>query len=1028
MATKIIKKYPKFADLTYTGKQRLNVPKYHLKHWDDLSNLTRTGATAICTKSPNSPIATKSGTYRKPAPIYLGEFDFKIPNGMKIEKIVIHYAHQIFTGTGTTKQKDYPAFGGPMIYCYNENTNKGLVKLPSGRGNAPTSAYTHHTLEFTNIPIKEMNIHDFGLIFAYPENTSASTGRLALGDVHIEIHYSTASIVLNASTSNPKIAKGSVFNVNLSVKQKDTTPYTPHIGLHLPSGITFVKAIGGKGSININSVNKIPYWDSTLDISRSSNITIQLKATSIGDKSIQLIDEDTETSYTLKIGVTSGKVAIVVDNNKNTVTKTVTDKGSVSGKDNIQVNTTNSYMISGSTTDNTKKSINLVIHLPLCAEIENFSELQKLYNSKVPTVTSVQNVTIKQGTNKVTVPIKVNATGNTTVNKGKVVAGVTQEQNANLSTTNDEKIISLSVPVKNGKMDIVHLQVRFNDTGIYNQIIYMDGVVVNTTTFTVRPSHYDEIAFTRVKVDEDTIHAMGDGINYTACSVANYVADTKMKYTIDDLKYNLRFGVYNGPQELVSDETEFLKHSEFTSKPFSNKAKEYKVSFTYTDRYPLYFWWSSEYLQSQNYEIIHVEFQEPELFETNTYVGYEEPALYPSPASNLISSINWASINIPAKTTTKEVTLYEWESGGLFDLKDIIIQGLQVSWEYQCKSPVELQLTVKSYNYDDNIPPKLGYRNITLDPKYTSNAIGDAWDTFGLKPHDLRNLSKLEVGVILHNTSGGSVNVRLNSFKLKIHYLRPNLTAKGFSVDGERSEEYGVFLKNDDFVWDWGTQNDVQYYETSGTDDTIAHRSNITKKELKFGFSIDECDVSESAMLLEKVSKLFTNERTKYNKPIPKCLIFDIMPQYAFWFVREDPFDTEINYGSFDCKVTLVIPTGTAENITESITGSHGSNTGVARVTPTIIANVTLEGNVTIYEAYSKQNIHIVHKDMKVGDTIIIDNTNRFVTLIKKNTSGNGSDITNGVDWSSTWFSIIGEYSFESTSCDITSIKYKERL
>lgn len=147
-------KYTDGPQHTVTAKQHFNIPKYHLKHWDNLENLKSAGKQAMCTdpiKYPNSPIAGKNGTYNKPAPIYLGFGNFNLPRGTVIEKAIVHYAHCIYAITSNPQSKDYPSFNGPTISFYNESTEAGASTLPKFIGKAPTSTYTHYTQEVTGL-------------------------------------------------------------------------------------------------------------------------------------------------------------------------------------------------------------------------------------------------------------------------------------------------------------------------------------------------------------------------------------------------------------------------------------------------------------------------------------------------------------------------------------------------------------------------------------------------------------------------------------------------------------------------------------------------------------------------------------------------------------------------------------------------------------------------------------------------------------------------------------------------------------
>ena len=304
--------------------------------------------------------------------------------------------------------------------------------------------------------------------------------------------------------------------------------------------------------------------------------------------------------------------------------------------------------------------------------------------------------------------------------------------------------------------------------------------------------------------------------------------------------------------------------------------------------------------------------------------------------------------------------------------------------------------------------------------------VGNKYDLFGLKPHDLREtLSDIVLHMVLNNQYDEEVHLELNNITLTVTYfLMDDQQGFGFEVDGERSEEYGIYFN--EFDYNVGTKNDLSMYQIPGTDETIPYRMNISDKEISLEISIDDCDIEESALLVDKLVKLFTNDRhTLTNKPIPKSIIFDILDDRRFWFIRKDEIDSTWDYGGFEGKIKLVIPSGTAELIEPTITGSSGSNPGVAAALPKITVLAKSEGEIHITERYRDQKVIIENDNIEIGDTIIIDNKNRHASLQKQNTT-EIVDITASINYDTTWFSLINEYLLESDDAIILSVEYHE--
>lgn len=968
MAT--ITKYATWVDLTYTTKQRLNIEKWHVKSWDHLENLKTSGKQALCRDtSIGTALAGKNGTYNDPGAIYLSGFEFDFPSSTKIEKVIVHYGHQKYsTDTGTTKY--YPEIAGAKISLY---VASGIVASQTGA--AIPQEYTKESVTFTDVSVDTLNNNEFGIIINYPPNTAETTGYIGLGDVYLEVITDSAEINLEAINKTTPIYNGSTFDVNFKVSRTDDgkDEYKPSLLIEYSDGIDFSTKKDGTGAFNVHDDDKKLYWDLSLNNNNKGEVTATFKTIKQGTQTITISDPNIGTKYTLTVTVGDYYTGI---------TSNLADLGT----DVLTTGKTATNEINVVTTTPNQSYIVLDIHFPVSFELENGNELANMNNASIV-----------------------------------------------IDDTTGEQILNVTVPLTDGKGSI-QLSYTFNDSGLFNQVIFYNKTAVTTANVRIKPAEYEHMAFTRVLINDTTVlNAMGTGRTYKAFSDIRYVADTTKKFVIENHYHNLRFGVYNNSNEYITDEKEFLKHV-YWSNIAEDTTDMKRVTFTYNDDNPLYFVWTQEYSESENYEILNVEFCEPVLIEAEYYNGWEAPALYPSPPQALLEQdtgdVNYADVTVPFDVTTNPVLLYDFSDGGIFNNLNYVCQGFQCHWRYNCVGDVNLILRVIA-NLTDKTGKKItkyGKRNITLHDGAGVKQIGDQWDLFGLKPNYLReNLESLELEVSLLNHDLTDCFTELTNFYLITHYMAVDNNGYGFEINGERSEEYGIFL-TDIPQWDWGTKNDVQYYQTSGTDLTTAYRSNVEKKEITLEFQVGDCDLIESGILLEKVTKLFTNERDKYNKPTPKTLIFDHIPDYAFKVVREDPIEVEVNTTYYTGKIKLTVPSGTAESVSPVVTGSTGATTGLASVTPQIIAIILEDGEIIVTENYTGAVLKINNdNNLKIGTRINIDSSERKVWTI----SSNGTkrlDMTSLVDWSSTWFSVLGEYDFQAPKLNIKQVTFNERI
>ena len=962
---------------TLTTRELFNTPRYHLKGWDDLEKLKTDTGIATCAKVSDSgkvtTIAGKNGTYNKPGSIYLlFPIIDKIPKSAKITKLTLHYANQVLNAQNKTTGS-LPAFAGPKIRLYSSKEYKGEKRFAQKTGVAPTSTYTYHTMEFTNFETSDVSDKEFGIVIDFPKNTSENTGRLLLGNIYLEAEVDLKDIVVSITASNEKVNKNTTFNVDFKAKRTDNVDEKVSLEISTSKGLNYMSKVSGTGAITpqtSTTTENIVYWDSNVNSKYEATCTLSFKPTVTGRQTITLTDRETKTAQTITITVKESQVTIT----PNVVIQDGDSRVLTVGK-------SCQYNITATSTDPDITEIAFVIVLPACAEIENQTALQTYFSGTI-------------------------------------------------TTTDTEKRIGLRLTKENGIFPEVPMIITFNDSGIYVQQIIYQSAMIASTTFTVKPAEYKTLAYTKYRVPDYVHDAMGKNLTYYAICRMKYTINSQGTYKIMDHKINIRFGVFCDSAEYVNDHDEFIKHTQFYSKMVSDKFQNYRVSFKNNDDYPVYLVWAHDYMEGELFDILSLEFYEPMLIEPGLWQGRMiKPARYTQPINNLLYNADneYASVKLYAvDNKTNPVILSQWNDGGILNLSDVAVQGIQVHWDYVVDNDVEVILEL--FTIKNGIVKK-GRRSVSLqdtDGKEKSIGIGDEWDTFQLKPKDLRDITSMWLQFKLENLrSDGTVKVDFQNFQIRMHYLVMDTQTFGFTIEGERSEEYGVFLE-DDFQWDFGTENKVQYYQTEGTDETTAYRMNIEKKELKFKISLYDCDLPDASTLLEKVTKLFTNKRDIYNKPIPKWIIFDHIPNYKFYFVREKAFDTKLEYGNYTCTVTLTIPSGTAIEATKTITGDIGRNNGLARVTPFIRVRATATKTVKLVEKNTSQYVYITNDKIKVGDLLTINSESRRVFYYPKGDT-KGTNITSSVDWSSTWFKIDDEYEFQSSTCDVISVEFNER-
>ena len=152
-----------------------------------------------------------------------------------------------------------------------------------------------------------------------------------------------------------------------------------------------------------------------------------------------------------------------------------------------------------------------------------------------------------------------------------------------------------------------------------------------------------------------------------------------------------------------------------------------------------------------------------------------------------------------------------------------------------------------------------------------------------------------------------------------------------------------------------------------------------------------------------------------------KTLVFDHLDDREYRFVRIKEFDDKYLGGSYYATIELLIPDGTTFDISDTVSGPNGYSPSSIAVTPTIYYLSKTAGNMVITERSMNQMLMINTPLIKNNSKITIDNRNRKVFL------EDTIDITNYVDFNSTWFKLRGDYNFNTTTGKILEVAYKIR-
>ena len=237
---------------------------------------------------------------------------------------------------------------------------------------------------------------------------------------------------------------------------------------------------------------------------------------------------------------------------------------------------------------------------------------------------------------------------------------------------------------------------------------------------------------------------------------------------------------------------------------------------------------------------------------------------------------------------------------------------------------------------------------------------------------------------------------------------------------------YGAYLT--DLNIPAGLRTNTRFLEIDGTDTNDAYSQNIREKTITIECDIGDCSLLDSTNQLRELTKLLINDRDKYNRPIPKRVEFSHYPDLYWEYIIEDTIDDAINISSYQLKIELTIPSGTAFKSEDTIVNNSGYVNGLAAVNPILTVKPT--GNtIVITEEETQQKFIITYSNYADDDLYIIDCENRTVHLRKTNASDDNDDIdiSSYADFNSDWFTLDNDFIFGVENGILQTVQYTER-
>ena len=997
-------------------------------------NLSNVHTKKTTTYASTELIHGKKDPFNRPGTVTVSNFKCGLPTGSLVTKVTVYYAHSKVAYNGKVCNIPAPEISlmnDTKVIKYNK-TGKATTKT----GKAPTTNIVTGSVSFSSgWDWSLFNSTKFGVRINYPTNANNEEGYMRLYYVYVVLEYKAPSYSLKCTGSEGNTGyNGDDYTVQLDLSNINGTRYATTVILTAPAGFTYEDATGN-GTIE-KVQNQVYRWtpkmiNGTMSIALrfSVNVTFPLGAESYTGEFVakeQLLGKGSRYNAV----ITPRPASIDIDPEEQTWHDSDTDTSGT-----VQPDTPADYIVPIKLTDE-----QLTLNVPYPPDMEIADNYSLRLHTDAPIYLQCyyyyrsQKITVYDG--------ELNGT-----KEYSSTAAPDGDLTLKCSSTIQQRV--------NVNLTVGYLWFDEDEEGGY----YRDTQTFSySIDFVMTEEQKESLSIPNIALmtlNPEELNRLGHTTPYRLQSeVKKVTTDT----TVHDWGKNFRIGVFNNPitanqsiieipaedendppTELIIDSTDYdnltvteiFNNAEYWSGALTtpNEYENLECKFVYNENYPLYILVTGDYPESSTYNTNTVKFIEPCIIEDSYYDGRESNGTYPVPIENTKNGDgDFAELNINSLGTASPVIYYDLPFDEDYGTNEnIAIRGIEVSGVIeQNTDDIHMYAKLKAPGGESRV------RSLNLDAldtdvnsdnRFVLGGMGDLW---GLSTLDIKNLEDWEIEFLADNTINSETGtINYHDITLTLYITDRDTQKIQCSIDGEGLSYYGAFITDVDIPA--GLSTDVNYLTIDGTDTNDPYSQNIKEKEITLHLDIgDGCDLQSSTLELRNLTRLIQNKRDKYNRPIPKRIEFSHYPDIYWEYILEDSFDNPIEINTYEVKIKLTIPAGTAYKNQATSTNKSGYVNGLANVNPVIVIKPT-DTLMTITETITDQNFHLGYDGDLTDKVIVIDCEDRIVWLKTDEDDEDGENITYSVDFNADWFSIIEEYEFETTGCVIKDVSYIER-
>lgn len=1003
--------------LTHSTTQQTSGGKYQT--FSNLNNIkTKDNTYAECH------VGGKSDTLNRPSTLTLTNYKANLPEGALVTKVTVKLKQSKAKVNNKDCNVQAPTVSlieGSTVYTFSDGS------AMSKKAQAPTSTATESSVSFgMSKNWYLLNRQNFGVKIDYPANANDNEGLIRLYYVQIEITYRTSSYGISIEQRTGEY-NGDTYIIAVGISNTNLTSYDPTITLSAPEGFSLINHDEGPGTFT--QVN-------------SRVATFQAEFSPDSSYNQVWVEYSTNITYASGVETYTGTFTAVENLNSTGSSKTLTVKKTRPSEPSVDPPAPDSDLSSeGDSILNATPSIELKAKplRPFILEIDlgNYATTQFPFIYLESDTTGV-DVLIPDGSWL--------DWDDEDYEDGEVLTTLTASTPYQLTYENQY--------IEDGKLYLFFGMENYNKANISVIIPHpMDSgnLYENLISIETVPDITSTPALSILRLTQEELNRLGHTYTYTVQSIFKEVTNDSY---VRNWGQNFKIGVFNNAitenitvteetdeetgevYDIITDSTDYdsltptelFENAEYWSSQPENPNTYESISceFPYNKDYPVFIIITGDYQEATT--MASVTFTEPCIIESETFSKRESNGVYPIPVNDLIlNDGSSASLNLDSLSSASPLIFYDFpfpEDYG--ENTQIAIRGLELKGTIHSNTDnLVLLATLKNSKNESR------QRSIVLDQQdYTDLdnnqfSIGGVGDLWGFTTLDVTNLSGWESHLQPSNSlNSDSGEINFGNVQLIVYIEQIEEQPIRCLIDGEDVSYYGGFLRNVEIPE--GLRTDTDYINVNGTDVNDPFRQNIKGKTIIVEFDVGDCELTASTSTLRQITRLLVNKRDKYNRPIPKRIEFSHYPDVYWEYILEDTLSNEVNISSYEVKANLVITAGTAYAKVTTKTNVTGYVSGLAHIRPTI-QFLPSANAVTLTEKVTGQNFQISYNEEWLEKVIEIDCNNRRVYLKEDDDDTTGTDISQYTDFNSDWFTILGEYEFESTGASILSVNYKER-